>query len=141
MLINWGRGAAAAAAAGAVAGAVLLGLGASSASARAIPAYPCKATATFPTTWNGGFDLTFVVKNTGAQPINSWLVTFTFPGDDRIYTTWGGTITQTGQNVVAMGGPGPIAAGASASSVGGVVEGTGGTNITKVTCIGSIGSS
>ena len=127
--------------AAAAAGAVLLGLSASSASARAIPAYPCEATATFPTTWNGGFDLTFVVKNTGAEPINSRVVTFTFPGNDRIYTTWGGTITQTGQNVVASSAPGQIAPDASVSSVGGVVEGTGGTKLTHVTCIGSIGSS
>ncbi|HEV2343537.1 MAG TPA: cellulose binding domain-containing protein [Actinocrinis sp.] len=99
----------------------------------------CKATPVVSTAWQGGFDLQFVITNTGTVAFNEWTVTFDLPVGDTVYTTWNGEIQQSGQHVVATNYPSTgynslLAPGSSTTSFGMVVEGTGGDTISNVTC-------
>lgn len=127
----------------------VLGLGAAAATAVA-PAgtaaggvLSCLATPTVTSAWSGGFDLQFVITNTGTEAFGSWTVTFDLPLGDTVYTTWNGEIQQSGRHVVATNYPssgynGTIQPGGSASSFGMVVGGTGGDAVTDVTCTPSL---
>jgi endo-1,4-beta-xylanase len=37
-----------------------------------------------------------------ARAINGWMLTFTFPGDEKIINAWDATVTQTGASVSLM---------------------------------------
>jgi endo-1,4-beta-xylanase len=58
----------------------------------------CHVTYT-PNNWNGGFTASITLANTAATAIDGWTLTFTFPGDQKITSTWNGTTTQSGQDV------------------------------------------
>ena len=49
--------------------------------------------------WSGGFQGQVVIQNAGGTPINGWTLAWTFPGGQRIDNLWGGTYTQTGEQV------------------------------------------
>lgn len=118
----------------ALAGCGLVPLSAGGAAAAA-QTYACVATPTYPATWDGGFDVQFVITNTGTATINTWLVTFDLPNGDSMYTTWNGDFTQSGQHVAAQNYPGAaLPPGASVDSFGGVVLGPGPDAVTNVTC-------
>lgn len=121
-----------------------LGLAPAAAVAASAPAatpavLACRATPVVTAAWQGGFDLQFVITNTGSEPFSAWTVTFDLPPGDTIYTTWNGSIHQSGNYVVATNYPssgynGSLQPGASTTSFGMVVEGNGGSTITNVTC-------
>jgi O-glycosyl hydrolase len=48
--------------------------------------------------WPGGFTAQVVIGNTGSAAITSWTLSFTFPGDQKITSTFNGGFTQTGEN-------------------------------------------
>jgi O-glycosyl hydrolase len=52
-----------------------------------------------PNQWPGGFTANVTIANTSTTAINGWTLTFTFPGDQKITSTWSGTSTQNGANV------------------------------------------
>jgi endo-1,4-beta-xylanase len=52
-----------------------------------------------PNNYPGGFTANITLANTGTTAINGWTLTFTFPGDQKITSTWNGATTQSGQNV------------------------------------------
>jgi chitinase len=98
----------------------------------------CRATPVVTMSWDGGFDLQFVIANTGTQPFNEWTVTFDLPSGDTVYTTWNGEIYQSGQHVTATNYPSGansmLQPGGSVTSFGMVVGGSGGDAVTNVTC-------
>lgn len=52
--------------------------------------------------WGAGFVTTITVKNNATTPINSWRVTWTWPGNQQVTNGWNATISQSG-NVVTAG--------------------------------------
>lgn len=108
----------------------------SPASATTAAPLSCTATITYPAVWSGGFDFQITVTNTGTQAFNAWVVTFEAPTGDVIYTTWNGSVTQSGQYVVARNySSGWLAPGASVNSIGGVAEGSVSGSFTNITCM------
>jgi endoglucanase len=59
----------------------------------------CSVSYTLANSWPGGFQAQVTLTNTGTGPINSWVLTWTFPGDQHIGTIWNATATQSGENV------------------------------------------
>ncbi|MDG4804951.1 cellulose binding domain-containing protein [Micromonospora sp. WMMD980] len=60
----------------------------------------CAASATIDSSWRGGFVATVTVRNTGAEPMRGWLVSWRWSGDERIQSIWGGVAEGAGQQVV-----------------------------------------
>jgi endo-1,4-beta-xylanase len=58
----------------------------------------CHVTHT-PNNYPVGFTANITLANTGTTAINGWTLQFTFPGDQKITSTWNGTTTQSGKNV------------------------------------------
>ncbi len=69
--------------------------------------------------WAGGFVAGVTITNTGTTAVSGWTLTFTFPGDQQITSTWNGTASQSGKNVTITNASynGSIAPGGN-SSVG-----------------------
>ncbi len=65
------------------------------------PTMSCHAAYSLTNTWSGGFQAQIVLTNTGTAPINSWSLTWTFPGDQKISSLWNASFTQSGENVTA----------------------------------------
>ncbi|MFL6075857.1 MAG: GH12 family glycosyl hydrolase domain-containing protein [Mycobacteriales bacterium] len=95
----------------------------------------CSATLHVDNQWSGGFTATVTVTNTGTVPIQTWRVTWTWPGNQQITSLWNGNVTQSGTSVSVtnMGYNGALAPGAS-TSFG--FQGSGGANgvPTNLTC-------
>ncbi|WCN79345.1 cellulose binding domain-containing protein [Micromonospora sp. LH3U1] len=68
-------------------------------SARTAPLAACRATATIDARWGSGFVVTTTVRNTGAQPLDSWRVSWRWSGDERVQTVWGGAAETVGADV------------------------------------------
>ncbi|MEK8107216.1 cellulose-binding domain-containing protein [Micromonospora sp. M12] len=51
--------------------------------------------------WQSGFVARVTVHNAGAAPIDGWIVTFNYPGDQQVTSGWNATISQTGATVTA----------------------------------------
>jgi sugar lactone lactonase YvrE len=70
--------------------------------------------------WNVGFGGAITIKNTGTTPINSWTLTWTWPGNQRVTQSWNANYTQSGANVTFtnMSYNATIAPGATLSGVG-----------------------
>jgi acetylxylan esterase len=49
--------------------------------------------------WTGGFTASVTITNTSTTAISSWKLGFTFPGDQKITSSWNGTASQSGENV------------------------------------------
>ena len=60
----------------------------------------------------------------GSQALSSWVITFTWPGDQQITSSYGGTATQSGKNVTITNASynGTVAAGTTVSNIG--IQGT-----------------
>ncbi|WP_406068947.1 cellulose binding domain-containing protein [Micromonospora sp. NBC_01638] len=65
------------------------------------PPSTCRVTYRNQSEWQGGFVATVTVQNVGAAPIDGWIVTFSFPGDQQVISGWNATIGQTGASVTA----------------------------------------
>jgi sugar lactone lactonase YvrE len=70
--------------------------------------------------WNVGFGGAISIQNTGTVPINSWTLTWTWPGNQRVTQSWNANYTQTGANVTFthMSYNATIAPGATLTGVG-----------------------
>lgn len=65
------------------------------------PPSTCRVTYRNQSEWPGGFVATVTVRNTGSAPIDGWIVTFSFPGDQQVTSGWNATLGQTGATVTA----------------------------------------
>ena len=62
----------------------------------------CHVTYTKNSEWPGGFTAGVTINNTGTSAISSWTVKFTFPGDQKVTSSWNdGSLTQSGEAVTA----------------------------------------
>lgn len=64
-----------------------------------LPPNYCKVSYTLSSQWPGGFSANITITNTGSA-INGWILTFTFPGDQKITNLWNGTVSQSGEQVI-----------------------------------------
>ena len=51
--------------------------------------------------WGAGFTATVTISNKGTAAINSWRITWTWPGNQTITNAWNATVTQSGAAVTA----------------------------------------
>ncbi|HEX5402562.1 MAG TPA: cellulose binding domain-containing protein, partial [Pseudonocardiaceae bacterium] len=78
----------------------------------------CHVVYTTQSQWAGGFTADVTLTNTGTTAWSSWQAGFTYPGDQKITSSWNtGSLTQTGQQVTASNASynGTLAPGASTS--------------------------
>ncbi|MET8144230.1 lytic polysaccharide monooxygenase [Sphaerisporangium sp. NPDC005288] len=59
-------------------------------------AIACQATVTLASSWQGGFQATVTIKNTGSTPINEWYVSWMMPLGITMTQAWNGTMMQSG---------------------------------------------
>lgn len=65
------------------------------------PPSTCQVTYRNQSEWQGGFVATVTVRNTGTAPVDGWIVTFGYPGDQQVTSSWNATVGQTGATVTA----------------------------------------
>ncbi|MFG1651529.1 cellulose binding domain-containing protein [Micromonospora sp. NPDC049275] len=65
------------------------------------PPSTCQVTYRNQSEWQGGFVATVTLQNTGAAPIDGWIITFTFAGDQQVTSGWNATVGQSGATVTA----------------------------------------
>jgi hypothetical protein len=65
------------------------------------PAGACSATYTVASSWSGGYQVDFTVRNNGTSTVNGWSVSFTFPGTQQVSNAWNAQVSQSGQQVTA----------------------------------------
>ncbi|NUO97990.1 MAG: alpha/beta hydrolase fold domain-containing protein [Nonomuraea sp.] len=63
----------------------------------------CEVTYT-PEPWNGAFNGSVVIRNTGTTPIAGWTLTWAWSGNQHITYAWDTSLTQTGTQVIARDG-------------------------------------
>ena len=70
--------------------------------------------------WGTGFTGNLSITNNGSTAWTSWTVTWSYSGNQQIYTSWNGNYTQTGQQVSINNAAwnGSVAAGATVSVIG-----------------------
>ena len=81
------------------------------------PVVSCAVTYHVDSSWNGGFNSTVTLKDTGSSPLANWTLTWTAPGGTQLVNGWNATVSQSGPTVTAKAptwAP-TLAAGASAS--------------------------
>ncbi len=61
----------------------------------------CALSATVDSSWPGGYQLTFTVKNNGTVPSTGWTARFTFGGAQTVGSSWNASVSQSGQQVTA----------------------------------------
>jgi hypothetical protein len=59
----------------------------------------CRVAYTTASQWAGGLVAGVTIDNTGTNAINGWTLTFTFPGDQKVTSVWGATVSQAGAAV------------------------------------------
>lgn len=91
------------------------------------PAPPptCTAVATITNTWQGGYQATVAVTNTGALAVIPWVVSWTLPAGVTLVSGWNATVTQDSNKLIAAAPSWQhsLAAGGTAS-IGYVATGT-----------------
>ncbi|WP_439381295.1 cellulose binding domain-containing protein [Amycolatopsis lexingtonensis] len=75
----------------------------------------CTVTSAVTSSWNGGHQLEFTVKNTGPAALTGWTTEFSFAGGQQVTNSWNAVPTQTGCQVRAANQTynGTLAAGAT----------------------------
>ena len=70
--------------------------------------------------WGAGFTGNLSITNTGSTAINSWVVTWSYAGNQQIYQSWNGQYTQSGHNVQIVNASwnGTINAGSTLTGIG-----------------------
>lgn len=70
--------------------------------------------------WNAGFTGNLSITNNGSTAWSNWTVTWTYGGNQQIYTSWNGNYTQSGQQVSIANAAwnGSVAAGGTVSGIG-----------------------
>jgi hypothetical protein len=106
----------------------------SSASPTPSSAGGCTASYAVVSSWTGGFQAEFKITNSGTTATTGWTSTFSFPGTQRINSSWNAVVTQSGQAVSATNQSynGAIPAGGS-TTWGATIDGTNQT-IPSFTC-------
>jgi endoglucanase len=66
------------------------------------PAVSCAVTYHVDSTWPDGFTATVTLRDTGAVPLNNWVLGWTEPVGTRITGGWNATVKQSGQQVTAQ---------------------------------------
>ncbi|MFJ8688702.1 cellulose binding domain-containing protein [Micromonospora wenchangensis] len=59
----------------------------------------CGATVTVDNRWTGGYAATVTVRNTAAETLDGWQVTWRWSGDERVSALWNGVLSTTGADV------------------------------------------
>jgi endo-1,4-beta-xylanase len=59
----------------------------------------CHVTYSTASQWTGGFVANVTINNTSSSATNGWKLGFTFPGDQKITSSWNGTSSQSGESV------------------------------------------
>ncbi|MFJ4539214.1 cellulase family glycosylhydrolase [Streptomyces tibetensis] len=81
------------------------------------PTPTCTAAYTVSSDWGGGFNAEVKVNNTGAVPLKSWQVSWTWSGSQKVTSMWNASHTQSGATVTAVNaahnGSVPVAGSAS----------------------------
>jgi len=86
----------------------------------------CSGTGSVTSSWSGGFQASIVVAATSGGQLNGWTLNFALPSGETLASTWGGTFTQSGQNVTVTNAPyngvikqgSPLTIGFTANSTG-----------------------
>ncbi|GAA0997661.1 hypothetical protein GCM10009555_095590 [Acrocarpospora macrocephala] len=81
-----------------------------------------------PTVWGTGLSANVTITNTGATPIDRWVLTWTWPGNQQITSTWNATVTQSGAQVTARDAGHNAVIGASSATTFGFQATYSGTN-------------
>jgi endoglucanase len=85
----------------------------------------CTATYHQDNAWQGGFQGSLTVKNTGGAPVSPWSATWTWPSGVTLSNGWNATVTQSGTTVTAAAPAGGAALPAGGSvTIGFVANGT-----------------
>jgi endoglucanase len=79
------------------------------------PTGGCTATYKQDNAWQGGFQGSLTVKNTGNTTINPWSVTWTWPSGVTLGSGWNATVTQSGTTVTAAAPVSSVSLAAGAS--------------------------
>jgi endoglucanase len=103
------------------------------------PAGGCTATYHQDNAWQGGFQGSLTVRNTGGTAVNPWTTTWSWPSTVTLSNGWNATVTQTGTTVTAVGpNSNPaLAAGASVTigfTANGAASAPAGVKLGGVTC-------
>jgi sugar lactone lactonase YvrE len=90
------------------------------ASAKTAGALSCHVSYSVTNQWNVGFQGAFSIKNTGSTAINSWTLTWTWPGNQAMTQSWNSNYTQSGANITLTNATwnATIAPGATLSGMG-----------------------
>ena len=90
------------------------------ASATTTGGFACHVTYSVTNQWNVGFTSALSIQNTGTAGINSWRLTWTWPGNQAVTQSWNATYQQSGPNVTLTNESfnKHIAAGATLTGVG-----------------------
>ncbi|GAA2850305.1 cellulose binding domain-containing protein [Nonomuraea rubra] len=80
------------------------------------------------TTWTDGFTGTVTIRNTGTTPIDRWVLTWSWAGNQQVTTAWNATVTQSGTQVTARDAGHNAVIGASSSTSFGFEATYSGTN-------------
>jgi endoglucanase len=103
------------------------------------PAGGCTATYHQDNAWQGGFQGSLTVRNTGGTAVNPWTTTWSWPSTVTLSNGWNATVTQTGTTVTAVGpNSNPaLAAGASVTigfTANGAASAPAGVKLGGLTC-------
>jgi endoglucanase len=89
------------------------------------PAGACTATYRQDNAWQGGFQGSLTVRNSGSAAVNPWTVTWTWPAGVTLGNGWNATVTQTGTTVTARApGHAPSLAAGASVTIGFTANGT-----------------
>jgi hypothetical protein len=70
-----------------------------------VQAPACTVTYRNTSEWSQGFVAQVTVTNLAATEVNGWTVAFTYPGDQRVHSSWNATVHQTTTTVTAANRP------------------------------------
>jgi endoglucanase len=62
----------------------------------------CHVTYAVTSSWQGGFQASVTIADTGTAPIRNWTLGWSFGGDQSVSNAWGATVTQSGAAVSAV---------------------------------------
>jgi endoglucanase len=99
----------------------------------------CTATYKQDNAWQGGFQGSVTVKNTGSGAVNPWSATWTWPSGVTLVNGWNATVTQSGTTVTAAAPSyaSSLAAGASVTigfTANGTASAPAGVKLNGATC-------
>ncbi|MEV4483399.1 cellulose binding domain-containing protein [Micromonospora coxensis] len=100
-----------------------------------VPAGACTATYKVTGSWQGGFQAEVSVRNNGGSTTSAWSVVWNYTAGQQVTQLWGGTVTQTGSQVVVRNADWNGVLGAGASTSFGFIGSWTGTNpVPFLTC-------